>query len=158
MNRRLTLAAVFVCLALPISTCASDLSRVTQAMENELGVHLTHIPMLGVAMFVGRVASGFQMPGVKLAVFEDVRLSEHTPQELESVLISALGPEWSPFVKSVSHHGSEQNWIYVRQDRRGLKMFIVSVERNELSLLEVKVSKREMGKWINDTDEMARRH
>ena len=50
MNRRLLLAAVFACLALPISISASDLSRVVQAMENDLGVHHTRIPMLGMAM------------------------------------------------------------------------------------------------------------
>jgi hypothetical protein len=114
--------------------------------------------MLGVAMFVGKIASGFQMPGVKLAVFEDARLSEHSPQELESALARALGPEWSPFVKSISNHGSEQTWIFVRQDRKKLKMFIATVEVNELSLVEVKVSGREMRKWINNTDETARRH
>jgi len=157
MNRRLLLTAVFACLALPISISASDLSRVVQAMENDLGVHHTHIPMLGIAMFVGKVASGFQMPGVKLAVFEDARLSEHSPQELDSALARALGPEWSPFVTSVSNHGSEQNWIYLRQDRKKLKMFIATVETNELSLVEVNVSEREMYKWINNAYEMARR-
>jgi hypothetical protein len=158
MNCCLPLAALFVCLALPISTWASDVGRVVQAMESEIGLHHTRIPMLGMAMFVARVASGFQMPGVELALFEDARLSEHSPQELESALARALGPEWSPFVKSVSHHGSEQNWIYVRQDRKRLQMFIATVETNELSLVEVKVSEREMRKWINHTDEMARRH
>ena len=158
MNRRLTLAALFLGLALPISTSASELSCVVQAMENDLGVHHTHIPMLGMAMFLGKVASGFQMPGVQLAVFEDAGLSKHSPQELESALVRALGPEWSPFVKSVSNHGREQNWIYLRQDRKTWKMFIASVETNELSLVEVKVSEREMRKWTNDTDEMARRH
>jgi len=113
--------------------------------------------MLGMAMFVGKVASGFQMPGVKLAVFEDARMSEDSPQELDSALARALGPEWSPFVTSVSNHGREQNWIYLRQDRKRLKMFLATVETNELSLVEVKVSEREMRKWINNTYEMARR-
>jgi hypothetical protein len=158
MNCCLPLAALFVCLVLPISTCASDLSRVVQAMEDDLGVHHTHIPMLGMAMFVGKVASGFQMPAVKLAVFEDAGLSEHSPQELGSALASALGAQWSPFVKSVSNHGSEQNWIYVRQDSKRWQMCIATVETNELSLVEVTVSEREMRRWINHTDEMARRH
>jgi hypothetical protein len=127
-------------------------------MENDIGVHHTRIPMLGMAMFVGKVASGFQMPGVKLAVFEDARLSEYSPLQLESALAKALGPEWSPFVKSVSKRGNEQNWIYVRQDRRRLKLFIATVETNELLLVEVKVSERETHEWINNMDEMARRH
>jgi len=158
MNPRVALTALLVWLALPLSIYASDLNRVVQAMENDLGVHHTHIPMLGMAMFLGKVASGFQMPGVQLAVFEHAGLSKHSPQELESALVRALGPEWSPLVKSVSHHGGEQTWIYLRQDRKGLKMFIASVETDELSLVAVKVSGREMRRWINDTDEMARRH
>jgi hypothetical protein len=37
-------------------------------------------------------------------------------------------------------------------------MFIASVERNELSLVQVKVSERQMKRWVNDTDEMAKHH
>jgi hypothetical protein len=37
-------------------------------------------------------------------------------------------------------------------------MFIANVEHGELSLVQVKVSERQMRRWINETDEMAKRH
>lgn len=158
MTRSTRLAAAFACLVIPIGSYASDLNRVVRTLEADLGVRHTHIPMLGMAMFVGKVATGFQMPGVKLAVFDDSRLSEHSPQELEAALLKALGPAWSPIVKSISRHGDEQNWIYMRENGKKWQMFIATVEKNELSLVEVKISEGEMRRWINETDEMARGH
>ena len=103
-------------------------------------------------MFVGKVASGFQMPGTKLAVFEDERLSSSTPQQLENAVSNALGAEWSPFVKSISNHGGEQTWIYLRPQGKGLHMFIATAESGEVSLVEVKANERQMRRWIKDKD------
>jgi len=142
----------------PIALQASDMDRVVRALEADLGMHHTHIPMLGAAMFVGRVATGFRTPGVKLAVFEDEDISQRSPEEIQHSLVNALGPRWSPFVKSVSKYGEEQSWIYVSDSGKKLQMFIASVERSELSLIEVSVSESQMRRWINDTDEMVRKH
>jgi hypothetical protein len=145
-------------MALPLASSASDMNRVVRNLEVDLGVRHTHIPMLGMAMFTGKLATGFQMPGVKLAIFEDERLSELTPAQIEQSVVKALGPRWTQFVKSTSKYGDEQNWIYVCGDGKKLQMFIASVEHSELSLVQVKVSKRQMRRWINETDEMAKRH
>jgi hypothetical protein len=145
-------------MAMPVVSAASDMNRVVRSLEVDLGVRHTHIPMLGMAMFMGKVATGFQMPGVKLAIFEDERLSELTPAQIEQSVVKALGPQWTQFVKSSSNYGEEQNWIYVCEDGKKLQMFIASVEHSELSLVQVKVSERQMRRWINETDEMAKRH
>src|SRR5690349_23260871 len=99
------LLAVVLCLAAPVVSHASEMDRVARAVEAQLGVRRTHIPMLGFAMFVGKIATGYQMPGAKLAIFEDERLANCTPLQLESAVSNALGSEWTPFVKSISNHG-----------------------------------------------------
>ncbi len=156
--KRALICAISLSMALPIACLASDMNRVVQSLETDLGVHRTHIPMLGAAMFVGKVATGFQMPGVKLAIFEDERLGDLSPQEIERSVVRALGPQWTQLVKSTSKYGEEQNWIYVSEEGKKLQMFIASVEHNELSLVQVKISERQMRRWINETDEMAKRH
>lgn len=150
--RRTALVVVALCLAGPVVSHASEMDRVARAFEAQLGVRRTHIPMLGFAMFVGKVATGFQMPGAKLAVFEDKRLSNCTSQQLQSAVSSALGPEWSPFVKSISNHGGEQTWIYLRPQGKGLHMFIATAVSGEVSVIEVKASERQMRRWIKDKD------
>jgi hypothetical protein len=150
------LASVALCLLFGISAQASDMNRVVRAVESDLGIHHTHIPMLGPALFMSRMVTGFQMPGVKLAVFEDADLSDRSPEEIQRSVLKALGPEWTPFVKSTCNHGAEQNWIFLREEGPKLHLFIATAERNELSLVEVKVSERQMRRWINDTDEMAK--
>ena len=155
MRRSLQSASLALCLMFPISSQASDMSRVIRALEADLGVRHTRIPMLGMAMFVGKVASGFQMPGVKLAVFADERLAQLSSAEIEHAVLNALGPHWSPFVKSTSRYGVEQNWIYLNLEGKKLQTIIVSAQGNELSLVEVKMSERQMRQWMNDGDEMA---
>jgi hypothetical protein len=156
MTSCLRFASVVLSIVIGVTAHASDMNRVVRAVEMDLGVHHTHIPMLGAALFMSKVISGFQMPGVKLAVFEDETLAERSPEELEHAVLTALGPEWSPFVKSSSNHGAEQNWIFLRQDGKKLQMFVATAERGELSLVEVKVSERQMRRWINDTDVMVK--
>src|SRR5947209_13067788 len=148
--------AAALILIVPLASQASDMSRVVRAVENDLGIRHMHIPMLGMAMFIGRVATGFQMRGVRLAVFENEKLSQSSPQQLERTVWNALGPDWNPFVKSTSNHGGEQNWIFVREEGKKLHMFIATAERGEISLVEVNVSDRQMQRWIKDTDEMGR--
>ena len=150
--KRTMLVLVILCLAAPVVAHASEMDRVARAVEAQLGVRRTHIPMLGFAMFVGKVATGFQMPGAKLAIFEDERISNCRPQQIESAVSSALGSEWTPFVKSVSNHGREQTWIYLRPQGKGLHMFIATAESGEVSLIEVKASERQMNRWIKDKD------
>lgn len=158
MRRYLRFSLLLLLPMMTVTLQASDMDRVVRALETDLGVHHTHIPMVGAAMFVGRVATGFRMPGVKLAVFEDEAFSQHSPEEIQHSLVSALGPQWSPFIKSVSKYGEEQSWIYLSESGKKLQMFVASVEQNELSLIEVKVSESQMRRWINDTDEMAKKH
>ena len=150
--KRMVAALVIVCLTAPVASRASEMDRVAHAVEAQLGVRRTHIPMLGVAMFVGKVASGFQMPGAKLAVFADDRLSNCTPQQLEGAVSNALGAEWTPFVKSISNHGGEQTWVYLRPQGKALHMFIATAESGEVSLIEVKASERQMRRWLKDKD------
>jgi len=135
---------------------ASEMDRVIHSMETQLGVRHTHIPMLGFAMFVGKAATGFQMPGVKLAVFENMNLSNQSPQALQRAFSNALGPAWLPFVKSTSDHGAEQNWIYLRDRGKATQLFIATAEGNELSLVEVKVSDGQMRRYIKDTNSIGR--
>lgn len=158
MRRYLRFSLLLLLPMMTVTLQASDMDRVVRALETDLGVHHTHVPMVGAAMFVGRVATGFRMPGVKLAVFEDEAFSQYSPEEIQHSLVNALGPQWSPFIKSVSKYGEEQSWIYLSESGKKLQMFIASVEQNELSLIEVKVSESQMRRWINDTDEMAKKH
>jgi hypothetical protein len=158
MRLLLRFAVLMLCLIVPTSGYASDMDRVVRALEADLGVHHTHLPMIGAAMFVGRVATGFRMPGVKLVVFEDEAFSQRSPEEIQHSVINALGPQWNPFIKSISKYGEEQSWIYLSESGNKLQMFIASVEQNELSLIEVKVSESQMRRWINDTDEMVKKH
>src|SRR5215469_13718948 len=150
MRRFFGVSVLLLLPMLPLSLEACDMDRVVRALETDLGVHHTHIPMLGAAMFVGRVATGFRTPGVKLAVFEDEDFSQRSPEEIQHSLVLALGPGWSPFVKSVSRYGEQQSWIYVSDSGKKLHMFIAAVERSELSLIEVNVSEGQMRRWIND--------
>ncbi|HEU5231264.1 MAG TPA: hypothetical protein VFU50_00285 [Terriglobales bacterium] len=151
MKRPMMVLAILFVAASTLSH-ASEMDRVAGAVGAQLGVRRTHIPMLGLAMFVGKVATAFQMPGAKLAIFEDERLSNCTLQQLESAVSSALGPEWSPFVKSISNHGGEQTWIYLRAQGKGIQMFIATAEPGEISLIEVKANERQMQRWIKDKD------
>lgn len=152
--KRVTRLAVAVLLTVAAATAseASDLKSVVRAFEKDFGVHQQHIPMMGFAMFAAKVASGFQMPGVKVAIFENSTLAQVPSLELERSLRRALGPEWQMFVKTTSRKGEEQSWILIRPVGKQFRMFIATVESNEVSLVEMKVSEKKIRKWMEDKD------
>jgi hypothetical protein len=146
-------AAILLVITAATASQASDLKKVVRAFEKDFGVHQQHIPMMGFAMFAARVASGFQMPGVKVAMFDNGALSQVPSLELERSLRRALGPAWQMFVKTTSRHGEEQSWILVRPEGKQFRMFVATVEPSEVSLVEMKVSERKMRKWLQDKDD-----
>jgi hypothetical protein len=102
MKRAKKLAAFLVVIIAATTSEASGLKNVVRAFERDFGVRQQHIPMMGFAMFAAKVASGFQMPGVKVAMFENTNLAEVPSLELERSIRRALGPEWQMFVKTTS--------------------------------------------------------
>lgn len=72
-----------------------EFKGIVHSIEQTYGVHHTHIPFLGLAMFFARPAG---VHGFKLAVFEGFQPPTDSA-EIRRVIEDSLGPGWYPFVR-----------------------------------------------------------
>lgn len=151
--KRLGIAALLLVASSLALAADRDVKTVTRAIEKQYGVKHKGLPLI--ARMVMKPA--LWNSGVKLdmAIFEDVPLRPVKSPEIDSLMGTALGSDWSPFVRSESRKTGERSIIYVRTVGEKLEMMIVSIERDEAVVLKLRVKPQEMQKWIDDPEEMA---
>jgi len=146
---------------LVLIVCASTLAigadhefhGVVRSIESAYSVHHTHIPLLGVVLFLARPAG---VGGLKLAVFEGFKTPTDVA-DLSRVIENSLGPDWHPFVKvrSKGETNGETTIIYASPAGGRLRMMIVNVEPSEATVVELNLSDRAIRRWMKEPGEEA---
>jgi len=139
----------FVVATMPARAADHEFHGLVSAIETNYGVHHMHIPLLGVALFFVRPA-GFG--AIKVAVFE--RFPNGTdPADISRVVESSLGPGWHPFVRVRSKSDRETTLIYANPSSDKMRMMVVCVEPSEATLVELKLSERNIKRLLKDPGE-----
>jgi hypothetical protein len=151
---RNTLAALLlVSLCSTLATASDNEFRgVVNAIESHYGVHRTHIPLLGFALFFVHTEG---VSGIKLAVFEDFHPSVPVGDEVRDVVERSLGPDWHLFVRVQSHADGENTLIYANFSSDKMQMLVVNLDRDEATIVQMKLSDRAIKKWIDEPREKA---
>ncbi len=143
--RRVWLAATVLVVASAAATAQTDIKTVVKVVEARYHVRHHGVPMLWIAkpFMIGSGAGG-----LKMALFEDLRVPAKDTASLQDTVRQALGPGWSPFVETRSNETGESTVIYARPNSHKLKMLIVAVERDEISLIQMHVSGAQRDEWF----------
>jgi hypothetical protein len=150
--KSLRVLALVLCASTFAAAGDHDFNGVVHAIESSYGVHHTHIPLMGVALFFARPEGA---SGIKLAVFENFQ-APNDAADVSRVVESSIGPGWYPFVKVRSKGESgETTLVYASPAGGKLRMLIVSIEPTEATVVELKVSDRSITKWIHEPGEEA---
>jgi len=133
----------------------NEFRGVVRAIEGHYGVHHTHVPMMGFAMWFAHPSG---VSGMKLAMFEDFN-GPTAAEDVKHVVESALGPGWYPFVRVSSRNADggadEATLIYASPEGGKLRMMIVNVESSEATVVEVKLSESAIKGWLKEPGEEA---
>lgn len=133
-----------------------EFKGIVHSIEHTYGVHHTHIPFLGMAMFFARPAG---VHGFKLAVFEGFQ-SPNDSEDLRRTIESALGTGWYPFVRvrSKGKTYGETTLIYTSPCGNRMRMMIVSLEPSEAVVIKMELSEHAIEKWLKEPGEQADGH
>jgi hypothetical protein len=132
-----------------------DFDALVRSMESHYGSKKVHIPMLGFANFLVKVARPAGTKDFKLAVFEDVDSDRHpTAERLDDAL---LPQGWKPFARVTSNRKGERVHIYSRQSHRDHELMIATLERREAVIVRVRLNAERLARWVNNPVVMARR-
>jgi hypothetical protein len=91
----------------------------------------------------------------KLAVFEDLKsIGEDDERDLDQFMHGFSSSRLRPLVRVHSQHDGESIYIYAQDDEaRSTRMLIATFQRDQATVVEVKVDMNELIKWIGSPDE-----
>jgi hypothetical protein len=135
--------------------CAPGVARdrefdlLAQRFEARYGSPRTHIPMMGFANFLVKVARPGGASDFRLAVFENINLPVFgDDEEFTRFAQETLGPDWHPFVRTHERRNNQWTGIYSNFSKGHWKLLIVTAERNEATLVRLKLNANAMKHWI----------
>ncbi len=135
-----------------VAFASDDFKAVVKAVESNYGIHPMHIPMMGVML---KFAPNHEARGMKMAIFEAAPQGDLS--NLQRVISSSLGPDWSPFVRAWSRRDRESVVIYAKPSSNGMRLLITCLDQDESVIMSVDVSEKSLREWIEEPESMAHR-
>jgi hypothetical protein len=118
----------------------AEFDRIVKAIESHYGTQPMHIPFMGLADVIVKVAHPEGARGFKLAVFEDLKSAPDSRDwvERDSFMNSLSGPSLHPMVRVHSRRNGEATYIFIGPQGKATRLLIATFERNEATVVEVK--------------------
>jgi hypothetical protein len=132
----------------------SEFDHVVKAIEVHYGTKHTHIPFLGLANVFVKVAHPAGASEFKLAVFEDLgAIDSRDERELDRFMHDLSSSRLHPLVRVHSHRDGESVYIYAGDEGKSTRMLIATFQRDQATVVEVKVDMNALLKWIDSPEE-----
>ncbi len=111
--------------------------------------------LVNTVMFVKKPAGASSM---KMAIFdEESGLRGVGSEEFQQAVRKELGSDWKPLLQVRSRRDGEAVTAYVRISNSTCEMLIATSEREEGTIIQMKLDGRKMMAWISDNTGMSRR-
>ncbi|MGH9736077.1 MAG: hypothetical protein ACRD8A_15980 [Candidatus Acidiferrales bacterium] len=159
MTRRFIAVCAVLLLAAPCFARKDDpFHALVKAIETQYGVHYTRIPFLGLATFCMHVAKVPGAAGLKIAVFEDLPDTDVASNaSFQESVEKIIGSDWHPLVRARSRDDGNVTMIYTNPDQQELRLLIVSVDGTEATVVQTKLKKAQVWKWVSHPQEAVER-
>src|SRR5450432_1816489 len=154
--------ALFLSASAAAWSAGHEFDDIVKAVERHYGTRRTHIPLMGVANLVTKVARPAGAGGFKLAIFEDLkdRPDDGGPAPLDQFMSGLALGGLHPMVRAHSRRGEEATYIYAGEVGRTTRLVIAtfehSFERHRATLIEVNVPMHILMQLLQSPDHAAR--
>jgi hypothetical protein len=148
------LLALFLAAAGAAYSADHEFDRVVSAVETHYGVKRTHIPLMGLANFIVKVAHPAGTSGVKLAVFEDLPPAPGGDDlaDLDRFMDEVCAGRLHPMVVTRSRLAGESTYILTGEVGKSTRMLIATFEPHEATVIEVTVNIETLLKMIGSPE------
>jgi|HubBroStandDraft_6_1064221.scaffolds.fasta_scaffold300809_2 hypothetical protein len=153
MNARFLLA--FLTASGVILIGDSEFDHVVKAIEVHYHTKRTHVPFLGLANMVVKVAHPAGASEFKLALFEDLdAIDDRDEQELDQFMGGLSTGRLRSLVRVHSRRDRESIYIYADDDdSRSTRMLIATFQHDQATVVQVRVDMNALIKWIGSPEE-----
>jgi len=155
MTRRIVaVCALFVLAAPCFGKKDNQFHALVKTIERQYGVHHARIPFLGLATFCMRVGHVPGAAGFKLAVFENLPKTDVAGNDsFQTSVQKIIGSAWHPLVRERSRNDGSVTMIYTNPDAEQLRLLIVSIEGSEATVVQAKLRKEQIWKWMSQPED-----
>jgi len=153
------IAAILLLLSASVIPAFADgFDSVVEKIESHYGVRRTHPHLIGFALFLAKPATrGSGVGGLKVAAFEaEGRRFNPSMSQLDTIVRESVGREWRPFVRVESRRSGEATVIYAHADGKHMRMLVASVERSDISIVQMQIDGKAFKRWADDPEGEAR--
>jgi hypothetical protein len=141
----------------PALGAGRDFQAVVGAIEAHLGVHHTHIPMMGFAKLFVKASAPSGVHNFELATFEDLKYSQDKIRDFQNVISDALGESWHTMVQVQAPWRREYTGIFIKGQGGQFRMMIATIEAQEATVVEVQISPSQWLAWLGNPATMGHR-
>ncbi len=150
--------ALIALIAFAVPAAADEFASVVKGIESHYGIQRSHPQLINfAAQLTEPEMRGSGTAGLKVAVFENEnRTFAPSLQQLDEIIRASLGPQWRPFVRISSRRNGESAVIYADFSSKNMGMMIVSMECDEIAVVQIKIDGKTLERWIADPVKEAR--
>jgi len=151
--KRIGAVLILLC-AFAVPAPADGFDSVVEKMESHYGVRRIHPRLVGFALFLAKPATwGSGVGGLKVAAFEaEGRRLNPSMSELDTIARESVGREWRPFVRVDSRRSGEATVIYANADGKQMRMLVASVERGDISIVQMNIDGEAFKRWADNPE------
>jgi hypothetical protein len=156
MKRIAAIGLAWILLSIP--AFAEEFDAVVEGIESHYGIQQVSPRLIGLATFFAKPALwGSGTGGLRVAAFEnDGRTLEPSLKELDRVMLASLDSKWHPFVRVDSRKDGEAVVIYSTVREKHMTLLIGSVERDGVSLVQIRIDPKAFEDWRTSPGEKAK--
>ena len=147
MTRAALLLSAAVLCAASAQAVDREFSDVVRVISEECHARPTRIPLFGMVNAFAAVVHPAGAKHVDLALFENLN-PEDRPRA--GTIQRAVGGSWTPFIHVRSNRDRETVYVYMRQSGRDWKLLLVSLERNEATVVQLLLDADGLARWMAD--------
>ena len=124
-----------------------EFDDVVKAICEQFDTKPMHIPLMGLAKFVVKVAHPAGTKQLNIAIFENLDESKGSGIDLIDSVRLAVGKQWQPFVQVRGEH-DDNVLVYMVGKGNDARLLVVTAQRDETVVVEVRVSPETLQKWM----------
>lgn len=151
-------SAVLISLALSAFTANAadrDFRDIVRAIADEYHTEPTHIPLMGLINTVAFVARPAGTKQLDIAVFENLNTQGREGARVAARIHQIVGASWKPFVEVRSTRNEETTLVYMRPEGHDCRLLVTSIERNEATVVELRLNPAALRRWLDNPAEHA---
>ncbi len=155
-----TCVNVLLALAFVAPATAGAKDRQFNAIVREIEARYHRKPMrfMGLVSFIANRSRPEGVKNLRFAIFEGLDASaEPLGGDFAEFVARTAGPEFQSFVRIQSRRTGEQTQIFARPVGNDFELLLVCVERDEATVMKMRLDPERMSEWEDDPAGKARR-